>query len=55
MGHAVVHFEAGAADDGMLVAFYGGVFGWHLREASGGRHTAIDVARELKEAVCALF
>ena len=42
MGHAVVHFEAGAADDGTLVAFYGGVFGWHLREASGGRHTAID-------------
>ncbi len=42
MGHAVVHFEAGAADDGPLVAFYGELFGWGLREVPGGGYTMID-------------
>jgi predicted enzyme related to lactoylglutathione lyase len=41
MAHAVVHFEIDAADDGSLVAFYSGVFGWTL-EGSGGGHTLID-------------
>lgn len=43
MGHAVVHFEAGAADDGSLVAFYGELFGWDLRgTADDGGYTTID-------------
>jgi predicted enzyme related to lactoylglutathione lyase len=32
----------GAADDGPLVAFYGGVFGWGLQGFSGGGYTTID-------------
>ncbi len=42
MVNAVVHFEIGAADDGPLVAFYGGVFGWNLTSFSGGGYTTID-------------
>jgi predicted enzyme related to lactoylglutathione lyase len=42
MAHAVVHFEIGAADDGSLVTFYGGVFGWTLRGSATGGHTMID-------------
>jgi uncharacterized protein len=42
VGHAVVRFEICAADDGSLVTFYGGVFGWTLRGSSGDGHTAID-------------
>lgn len=42
MGHPVVHFEIGAADDGPLVTFYGELFGWRLRGSSGGAHTTID-------------
>jgi uncharacterized protein len=42
VGHAVVHFEAGAADDATLVQFYGQLFGWELRAVSGGGYTAID-------------
>ena len=44
MGHAVVHFEVGAADDGPLVAFYGELFGWGLQSFSGGGggYTMID-------------
>jgi uncharacterized protein len=41
MAHAVVHFEIDAADDGSLVSFYSGVFGWTL-QGSGGSHTTID-------------
>ena len=41
MGHAVVQFEIGAADDEPLVAFYGALFGWGLRRVSGG-YTLID-------------
>jgi len=42
VGNAVVHFEVGAADDGPLVAFYGGLFGWGLQGFSGGGYTMID-------------
>ena len=42
MGHAVVHFEVGAADDGPLVAFYRELFGWGLQGFSGGGYTMID-------------
>jgi uncharacterized protein len=42
VGHAVVHFEVGAADDGPLVAFYGELFGWGLQGFSGGGYTMID-------------
>jgi predicted enzyme related to lactoylglutathione lyase len=42
MAHAVVHFEIDAADDGSLVAFYKGVFGWTLQDSANGGHTAID-------------
>jgi predicted enzyme related to lactoylglutathione lyase len=42
MGHAVVHFEICAADDGSLVTFYSGMFGWTLRGCAGGGHTTID-------------
>lgn len=42
MGHAVVHFEVGAADDGPLVAFYGELFGWGLQSFPGGSYTMID-------------
>ena len=42
MGHAVVHFEFGAVDDGPLVAFYGGLFGWGLQGFPGGGYTMID-------------
>jgi predicted enzyme related to lactoylglutathione lyase len=41
MGNPVVHFELGAADDGLLVAFYGKLFGWELQGGPGG-YTAID-------------
>jgi predicted enzyme related to lactoylglutathione lyase len=41
MGNPVVHFEIGAADHRSLVAFYGELFGWGLREASEG-YTLID-------------
>ena len=39
MAHAVVHFEIDAADDGSLVAFYKGVFGWTLQDSANGGHT----------------
>jgi len=42
VGHAVVHFEVGAADDGPLVAFYGELFGWGLRGFAGGGYTMVD-------------
>jgi uncharacterized protein len=42
VGHAVVHFEVGAADDEPLVAFYGELFGWGLQRFSGGGYTMID-------------
>ncbi|HET9897384.1 MAG TPA: hypothetical protein VFQ44_20835 [Streptosporangiaceae bacterium] len=42
MGNAVVHFEVAAADDGLLVAFYGDLFGWRLRGLPGGGYTTID-------------
>jgi uncharacterized protein len=42
VGHAVVHFEVGAADDGPLVAFYGELFGWALQTFPGGGYTMID-------------
>ncbi len=42
MGNPVVHFELGAADDGPLVAFYGGLFGWGLQGIPGGGYTVID-------------
>jgi predicted enzyme related to lactoylglutathione lyase len=42
VGHAVVHFEVGAADDGPLAAFYGELFGWGLQGFPGGGYTMID-------------
>src|SRR4051812_28772277 len=42
MSHGVVHFEIDAEDDGSLVAFYGGLFGWALQRSAGGGYTAID-------------
>ena len=42
MGNAVVHFEVGAADDGLLVAFYAELFDWGLQGLSGGDYTQID-------------
>jgi predicted enzyme related to lactoylglutathione lyase len=41
MANPVVHFEVGAADHQRLVAFYGALFGWGLREVSEG-YTLID-------------
>jgi uncharacterized protein len=41
VGNPVVHFEVAAADEGLLVAFYGQLFGWKLRGDSSG-YTAID-------------
>ena len=41
MANQVVHFEVGAADHQRLVAFYGDLFGWGLREVSEG-YTLID-------------
>lgn len=42
MGNAVVHFEVAAADDRLLVAFYGDLFGWRLQGLSSGDYTMID-------------
>ena len=42
MGHPVVHFEVGAADDGPLLALYGELFGWELQGFPGGGYTMID-------------
>lgn len=42
MGNAVVHFEVAAADDGLLTAFYGELFGWRLQGLSSGAYTKID-------------
>jgi len=42
VGHAVVHFEAGATDDGPLVAFYAELFGWELRGVPERGYTTID-------------
>jgi predicted enzyme related to lactoylglutathione lyase len=42
VGNAVVHFEVGAADDGLHVRFYGEIFGWSLRGSPGGNYTMID-------------
>jgi uncharacterized protein len=41
MANPVTHFEVGAADHQKLVAFYGELFGWGLREASEG-YTLVD-------------
>jgi uncharacterized protein len=41
MVNPVVHFELGAADHQRLVAFYGELFGWGLREVSEG-YTLIE-------------
>ena len=41
MGNPVVHFEVGSADHQRLVAFYGALFGWALREVSDW-YTLID-------------
>jgi predicted enzyme related to lactoylglutathione lyase len=42
VGHAVVRFDIGGADDRPLVAFYGELFGWRLRGAADGDYTTID-------------
>jgi uncharacterized protein len=42
VGNAVVHFEVGAADDGLLAAFYGELFGWRLQRLPDGGYTEID-------------
>lgn len=42
MGNSVVRFEVGAADDRLLVTFYGELFGWGLRGSSWGDYTMID-------------
>ena len=42
MGNSVVHFEVGAADDGLLVAFYGDLFDWGLQGFTGGGYTMIN-------------
>ena len=42
MSNAVVHFEIAAADQDLLVAFYGELFGWRLRGLSSGGYTMID-------------
>jgi predicted enzyme related to lactoylglutathione lyase len=36
MGNAVTWFEVGAADDRLLAAFYGKLFGWELRPIADG-------------------
>jgi hypothetical protein len=36
-----VHFEVGAAEDGLLVEFYGKLFGWGLQRLAEG-YTAVD-------------
>jgi predicted enzyme related to lactoylglutathione lyase len=42
VGSAVTYFEICAADDAPLVAFYGKLFGWELREHNDGGCTVID-------------
>jgi uncharacterized protein len=42
VGNAVVHFEVGAADDELLAAFYGELFGWGIPGLSGAGYTMID-------------
>jgi predicted enzyme related to lactoylglutathione lyase len=42
VGNAVVHFEVAAADDGLLVAFYGELFAWRLQGLPDGGYTMID-------------
>jgi uncharacterized protein len=42
MGNAVVHFEVGGPDDGPLITFYNGLFGWNLQSFEGGGYTLID-------------
>jgi predicted enzyme related to lactoylglutathione lyase len=42
MANRVVHFEVGAADDQVLVEFYGELFGWRMRAVPGGRYTLVD-------------
>src|SRR6266705_2584907 len=42
MGHGVVHFEFGAADDAPLMAFYRGIFDWDLQSFADGGYTVID-------------
>lgn len=42
MGHAVVRFDIGGADDRPLVAFYGKLFGWQLSSSADGGQTTID-------------
>lgn len=42
MGNAVVHFEVAAADDELLAAFYGELFGWRLQSRSSSGYTLID-------------
>jgi predicted enzyme related to lactoylglutathione lyase len=42
MGHAVTHFEIGAADDALLTKFYGELFRWDLQAFAGGGYTMVD-------------
>jgi predicted enzyme related to lactoylglutathione lyase len=42
MANAVVQFEFGAADDGLLVAFYSDLFGWKLQGLPDAGYTLID-------------
>jgi uncharacterized protein len=42
MANRVVYFEARAADDQVLVKFYGELFGWGMRAVPGGRYTVVD-------------
>ena len=44
MGNAVTWFEVGAADDRLLTAFYGELFGWELRPAADGYTTVNTIA-----------
>lgn len=42
MGNAVVHFEVAAADDGLLMTFYGELFDWRVQGLCSGDYTTID-------------
>jgi uncharacterized protein len=42
MGHAVVQFEIGGPDGGLLADFYAALFGWGMRPVPGIGYTLID-------------
>jgi predicted enzyme related to lactoylglutathione lyase len=42
MGHAVVHFEIGGPDGGLLADFYAALFGWGMQPVPGIGYTLID-------------